>query len=118
MLKSVVQSVHKNWIYVAGSGSDQLSIRASDGTLWSAWQTATGPPPLGQAPEGLTSSKTVMRNQSSIAASSLFTATDPEGYPITPYALKDLTGKGQLVVNGVVQPKQHRDRPHRRTVAY
>jgi hypothetical protein len=27
--------------YVAGSGSDHISVRASDGTLWSAWQTAT-----------------------------------------------------------------------------
>ena len=26
-------------IYVSGSGSEQLSVRVSDGTLWSAWQT-------------------------------------------------------------------------------
>jgi hypothetical protein len=89
--------------YVAGSGSDQLSIRASDGTLWSAWQTVTVTAPLDQAPVVTTSDQTVMRNQSIIAASSLFTATDPEGDPITTYALKDLTGNGQFVVNGVVQ---------------
>jgi hypothetical protein len=50
-----------------------------------------------------------MRNQTSIAASSLFTATDPEGDPITAYALKDLAGDGQFVVNGVVQTSNEID---------
>ena len=49
-----------------------------------------------------TSNKTVTHNQS-IAASSLFTATDPDGDTITTYALKDVTGNGHFVVNGVVQ---------------
>src|SRR5258708_24457112 len=44
-----------------------------------------------------------MPNNHSVAASSLFTATDPQGDPITTYALKDLTGNGHFVVNGVVQ---------------
>ena len=38
-----------------------------------------------------------------VAASSLFTATDPNGDTITTYALKDVTGNGHFVVNGVVQ---------------
>jgi hypothetical protein len=88
--------------YQSGSGSDQLSIRANDGTLWSAWQTATVTAPLDQAPVVTASNKTVTHNQS-IAASSLFTATDPEGDTITTYALKDVTGNGHFVVNGVVQ---------------
>jgi 20S proteasome alpha/beta subunit len=88
--------------YQSGSGPDQLSIRASDGTLWSAWQTVTVTAPVDQAPVVTTSNKTVTHNQS-IAASSLFTATDPEGDTITTYALKDVTGNGHFVVNGVVQ---------------
>ena len=39
----------------------------------------------------------------SVAASSLFTATDPDGDDIITYALKDMTGNGYFVVNGVVQ---------------
>ena len=88
--------------YQAGSGSDQISIRASDGTLWSAWQTATVTAPVDQAPVVTASNKTVTHNQS-IAASSLFTAADPDGDTITTYALKDVTGNGHFVVNGVVQ---------------
>jgi archaeosine-15-forming tRNA-guanine transglycosylase len=89
--------------YVAGSGSDQISIRASDGTLWSAWQTATVTAPVDQAPVVTASNKWMLRNQS-IAASSLFTATDPDGDAITTYALMDPTRYGYFVVNGVIQP--------------
>ena len=88
--------------YQAGSGSDQISIRASDGTLWSAWQTVTVTAPVDQAPVVTALNKTVTHNQS-IAASSLFTAADPDGDTITTYALKDVTGNGHFVVNGVVQ---------------
>jgi hypothetical protein len=128
--------------YVAGSGSDQISIRASDGTLWSTWQTVTvtapldqatapvtapadqaTPPetapvdpanpavtvPVDQAPVVTVSDKTLMRNQDIIAVSSLFTTTDPEGDPITTYALKDLAGDGHFVVNGVVQTSNEID---------
>ena len=88
--------------YQSGSGSDQFSVRAFDGTLWSGWQTATVTASVDQAPVVTTSNKTVTHNQS-IAASSLFTATDPDGDTITTYALKDVTGNGHFVVNGVVQ---------------
>jgi hypothetical protein len=88
--------------YQSGSGSDQLSVRASDGTLWSAWQTITVTVPVDQAPVVTPSNKWMLRNQS-IAASSLFTATDPDGDPITTYAFKDPTGYGYFVVNGVIQ---------------
>jgi hypothetical protein len=36
-------------------------------------------------------------------ASSLFSVRDPNGDPIVTYALKDVTGSGHFVVNGVVQ---------------
>jgi hypothetical protein len=55
-----------------------------------------------QAPVVTTSTQYMMRSQS-IAASSLFTATDPDGNPIKTYALKDPTGFGHFVVNGVIQ---------------
>src|SRR5260370_167852 len=55
-----------------------------------------------RAPIVTASSKTLTHNQS-IAASSLFTATDPNGDPIITYALMDLTGNGYFMVNGVAQ---------------
>ena len=88
--------------YQSGSGSDQFSVRAFDGTLWSGWQTATVTAPADQAPVVTALNKTVTHNQS-IAASSLFTATDPDGDIITTYALIDVTGNGHFVVNGVAQ---------------
>jgi hypothetical protein len=89
--------------YVAGSGADQIAIRASDGTLWSAWQTATVTAPVDQAPVMSGSTQYTARNQIT-AASSLFTAIDPDGDTIATYALKDPTGYGYFVVNGVTQP--------------
>ena len=57
---------------------------------------------MNQAPVVTTSSTTLTHNQT-IAASSLFTATDLDGDPITTFALKDVTGNGHFVVNGVAQ---------------
>ena len=69
---------------------------------WSAWQGVTATVSSDQAPVVTALKKTVTHKQS-IAASSLFTATDPDGDAITTYALKDLTGNGHFVVNGVTQ---------------
>jgi hypothetical protein len=40
----------------------------------------------------------------SIAASSLFTASDPNGYTITAYDFEDAGGSGHFVLNGVPEP--------------
>jgi 20S proteasome alpha/beta subunit len=87
--------------YVAGSSTDQLSVRASDGTLWSAWQAVTVTVPANHAPVAKGSNKTVTYNQS-IAASSLLTASDPDGDAITNYGFIN-TGNGHFVLNGVAQ---------------
>ena len=55
-----------------------------------------------QAPV-VTPSNITLPNSQSVAASSLFTATDPDGQAITTFALRDVTGNGHFVVNGVVQ---------------
>ena len=55
-----------------------------------------------RAPVVTAQNKTLIHNQS-VAASSLFTAADPDGNTITTYALKDVTGNGHFVVNGVTQ---------------
>jgi hypothetical protein len=102
-------------------------VRATDGTFWSAWQSNTITVPGNQAPvvhgsnKKLTYSPTSATSLSatvntsaaanspsvpmdpSVDASSLFTATDPDGDIIITYALKDMTGNGYFVVNGVAQ---------------
>jgi hypothetical protein len=110
--------------YVAGSGSDQISIRASDGTLWSAWQTATLTAPVDQAPAPVTapvdpatptvaapvdqapvvtaSNQTPTSNQI-IVASWQFTATDANGGVLATYTLnEEAIGNGSFVMNEVV----------------
>src|SRR5439155_1733291 len=81
-------------VYVGFGGSGYAYLPAAG--------TTTTAPVADQAPVVTAINKTVTHNQS-IAASSLFTATDPDGHPIITYALKDLTGNGHFVVNGVVQ---------------
>ena len=60
------------------------------------------PPVIEQAPVVTALNPTLTHNQS-VAASSLFTAIDPDGQAIATYALKDVTGNGHFVVNGVAQ---------------
>ena len=62
-------------------GSDQISIRASDGTLWSAWQSSTVA--VDRTPVITAVNKTLTHNQS-VAASSLFTAPIPTVTPSPP----------------------------------
>ena len=74
--------------YVAGTGADTLWVRASDGTKWSGWTsggfTVNRPD---QAPVTTVSNVILDHGQTSLAASSLFTANDPEGDTITQYAV-------------------------------
>jgi hypothetical protein len=92
--------------YVSGRRSEQVSVRVSDGTLWSAWQTVSVNVAARneKAPVVTTSSLTTLAGQT-FAASSLFSVSDSNGDPIVTYALNDATGgSGYFVVNGVVQP--------------
>ncbi|TWC00217.1 hemolysin type calcium binding protein [Bradyrhizobium macuxiense] len=85
--------------YVGGNGSDQLWVRAYDGTSWSAWTSFTG---AQAAPVVTASSFGIVAGQSR-SASSLFTITDPNGSSIVTYALWDSNSNGHWVVNGVAQ---------------
>src|SRR5262249_13241107 len=90
--------------YVSGTGSEQLSVRVSDGALWSSWQTV----PVNvaasneKAPVVTPCSLTTLAGQS-FKASSLFSVSHTNGDHVMTYALKDVTGNGYFVVNGVVQ---------------
>jgi hypothetical protein len=64
--------------------------------------TTTTVPVVDQAPV-VTAINTTLTHNQSVAAATLFTATDPDGQAITSYALKNVTGNGHFIVNGVVQ---------------
>jgi hypothetical protein len=96
--------------YVAGTVGENLQIRAFDGIDWSApasgaWSPFTVtvpqvPPPV------LTTGPVTLQHGQSVAASSLFTVSDPNGYAITEYQLWDSVddpSTGHFVVNGVVE---------------
>ena len=97
--------------FVAGPGgtsgtSYDLWVGAYDGTAWTSpnWtefhvNVAAYQPPV------VTASNVTVASGATIAASSLFTASDPEGQPITYYGLYDNTpGAGYFDVNGVAEP--------------
>jgi ELWxxDGT repeat protein len=89
-------------IYQSGSGGDALWVRANDGILWGNWSTVSAP--INNAPVVIASSVTAGHGQS-FAASSLFTASDPNGDSITTYAFWNSgTGGGHFLLNGVAQP--------------
>ena len=89
--------------YVTGFGPDLLSVRASDGDMWSAWTTLNINAPAETAPVVTGLNQTATHGEV-FAASSLLTASDPDGDPIVTYAFWDSGGVGHFVLNGVVQP--------------
>ena len=91
--------------YQSGSGGDTLWVKASDGSKWSAWSPGfTVDAPIDPGPVITAANTMLSKGQTTITASSLFTATDPLGLPITKYAFWDSgTAGGRFVLNGVAQ---------------
>jgi hypothetical protein len=90
--------------YQSGSGADMLWVRANDGYGWGAWSQSFGVSPWTDTPPSVIVSNVSAAHGQSFAASSLFTATDPDGDTISKYAFWDTgTGGGHFVLNGVAQ---------------
>ncbi|MCC8960436.1 hypothetical protein H8B02_45680, partial [Bradyrhizobium sp. Pear77] len=85
-----------------GTTPDTLYVKANDGLLWGAWTAFTATPEPDHAPVVAASNATGIHDHS-VAASSLFTATDADNDTITQYAFWDTGGNGHFVVNGVIQ---------------
>jgi len=92
--------------YVTGiSAGDGLRVRAFDGTAWSNWALFMVTPTPNHAPMVTMADVTKGHNQT-LALSSLFTASDPDGDTITNYQIADNTtdpNSGYFVINGVTQ---------------
>ncbi len=94
----VAASQYYNIGYQFGAASDELYVRAFNGTFWSAWTVLTATV-LGPVITG--SSATATHGQS-FAVSSMFTYYDPFGRSATEYDVWDTgTGGGHFVLNGV-----------------
>ncbi|SEC99889.1 M10 family metallopeptidase [Bradyrhizobium erythrophlei] len=94
--------------FQSGSGSDDLWVRAFDGAVWSSWKEFHVNAPVDQAPV-VTASDFMASHNQNIAASSLFTVTDPDSDTITHYQFWDSTAdsaSGHFVVGGVAQGTQ------------
>jgi VCBS repeat-containing protein len=79
---------------------DSFTYTASDGNGGTATKTLTVT--LDRLPVVTAANVALGVGQASVAASSLFTASDPDGNAITTYGFMD-TGTGHFVLNGVVQ---------------
>src|SRR6202035_1220853 len=88
--------------YQSGSGADTLWVRAFDGTQWSAWSqsfTVTGPADT-KPVVVVTSANVSATHGQSFTASSLFTASDPDGDPIAQYDFWNTgAGGGHFALN-------------------
>ena len=80
---------------------DAFTYTVSDGNGGSA--TASITVTLDRAPVVTAANVTLSTGHTSVAASSLFSANDPDGNSIATYAFMD-TGTGHFVLNGVAQP--------------
>jgi hypothetical protein len=86
-----------------GTG-DTLWVQAFDGTAWGAWKSFTVGAPQNNAPQVTVSDRQESAN-TAIAASTLFTVSDPDNDPISRYQFWDSTsGGGAFNVSGTPQP--------------
>jgi hypothetical protein len=92
--------------FQSGSGSDHLWVRAFDGTSWGDWTGFFVNAPVDHAPV-VTAADYMASHDQNIAATSLFSATDPDSDPITAYQVWDSTSdpaSGSWTIGGVAQP--------------
>ncbi|SEC02388.1 hypothetical protein [Bradyrhizobium erythrophlei] len=92
-----------SYVFGPSGSTDTLLVRANDGTVWGGWTQFTAKAFGDTAPTVNAINVTAVHGQTSIAASSLFTVSDPDGDTMTQYAFWDTQGNGHWVVNGVVQ---------------
>jgi len=93
--------------FIVGQTSDDIYVRASDGSYWSSW-TLIHVTALDHAPAVTVQDLAATTHNRSFAAAAMVTASDPDaGDQVTRYEFwegNDDTGAGSFVLNGVAQP--------------
>ena len=92
-----------SYVFGPSGTTDTLSVRANDGTLWGGWTQFTAKASGDSAPTVSAVNVTATHGETSTLATTLFTASDPDGDTITQYGFWDTGGNGHWVVNGVAQ---------------
>jgi len=95
--------------FQTGSGSDDLWVRAFDGTVWSGWQEFHVNAPVDHTPVAAAPGYVASRGEA-IALSHLFSVIDGDSDTITKYQFWDSTHEatsGHFVVDGVAQDAGH-----------
>ena len=91
--------------FLTGTTADDLWVQVFDGILWSGWKEFHLTPPVNHAPVVAATDQAVAKN-ASLAASSLFSASDSDGDTMTAFRFWDSTAdasSGHFAINGVVQ---------------
>ena len=91
--------------FQTGTTADDLWVQVFDGKDWSAWKEFHLTPPANVAPD-LTAANRSLAENTSVAASSLFSASDADGDAITQYRFWDASAdatSGHFAINGVAQ---------------
>jgi hypothetical protein len=95
--------------FQAATGTDNLYVRASDGTGWSSdngvgWTPFHVSGPMNHAPVVTAPDTAATSGHTSLQASSLFSVSDSDGDSMTNYEFYDATpGRGYFIVNGAAQ---------------
>jgi hypothetical protein len=101
---TVTQAQLFTMTFQSGSGSADISVRAADSVEWGAWAEFHVIAPVDTGPMVTTRSVTTPAGQI-FAASSLFTAQDPFGDPMSQYDVWNAGGAGgQYLLNGQALP--------------
>ncbi|WP_420971556.1 AIDA repeat-containing protein [Bradyrhizobium sp. B120] len=92
-----------SYVFGPSGTADTLFVRANDGTVWGGWTQFTATAFVDTPPTVHAANVAAVHGETSVAASSLFTVTDPDGQTMTQFAFWDTGGNGHWVVNGVTE---------------
>ena len=81
-----------SYVFGPSGSTDTLFVRANDGTAWGGWTQFTAKAFVDTAPTVNAVNVTAAHGQTSVAASSLFTVSDPDRDTMTQYAFWDTGG--------------------------
>lgn len=94
----------QNVQFRAGSGVDQIRVRAFDGTDWGVWTTMNVTAPVDSAAVVSASGMAIARN-ATVGMRTLFTVSDAENDAITRYQIADYTSvgtSGKITAKGAI----------------
>lgn len=87
------------------ASTDIVWIQTFDGIAWTDWASVTATVLVVNRPPSVSAADRTLSKGQSVAAGSLFTASDPDGDPLTYELWQDAGTGGQFTLNGAAEPK-------------